>query len=120
VSKASKAGFEANTDGWPWDKLHEEIDEVRAAADTETHAGEEARARRVEEEFGDLLLAAAQLSYRLKIDAESALRAATAKFRRRFAHVERLLREQGRDLQAISTAEKEALWAQAKDEEDPS
>jgi uncharacterized protein YabN with tetrapyrrole methylase and pyrophosphatase domain len=42
---------------------------------------------------------------------------ATAKFRRRFAAVERQLREQGRDLLTISLEEKEALWQQAKGDE---
>ncbi len=117
VRKAVKAGFDSNDQQWPWAKLHEEIDEVRAATYAEAHADAQARLRRIEEEFGDLLLAAAKLSYRLKIDAESALRGATAKFRRRFAHVERTLREQGRDLTSLDTAEKEALWAQAKDDD---
>jgi tetrapyrrole methylase family protein / MazG family protein len=114
VRKASKAGFDSADVRRPWAKLHEEIDELRAAADTEEHADAAERARRIEEEYGDLMLAAAKLGYRLKVDAESALRAATAKFSRRFAHVERQLREQGHDLLAISTEEKEALWRQAK------
>ena len=78
------------------------------------YASDDSRARRVEEEYGDLLLAAAELGYRLKVDAESALRASIAKFRRRFALVERQLQEQDRDLPTMSTAEKEALWRQAK------
>jgi tetrapyrrole methylase family protein / MazG family protein len=117
VRKAVKAGFDSSDQQWPWDKLHEELDEVRAAASTEAHADDRARIRRVEEEFGDLLLATAKLGYRLKVDAESALRGATAKFRRRFVHVERQLHEQGRDLKSLDTAEKEALWAQAKDDD---
>jgi tetrapyrrole methylase family protein/MazG family protein len=117
VRKAVKAGFDSSDQEWPWDKLHEEIDEVRAAAYTEAHADDQARLQRLEEEFGDLLLAIAKLSHRLKVDAESALRAATAKFRRRFTHVERQLREQGRDLKSLDTAEKQALWAQAKDDD---
>ncbi|KPV52339.1 hypothetical protein SE17_16135, partial [Kouleothrix aurantiaca] len=75
-----------------------------------------ARAERVAVEFGDLLLAIAKLSMRLKLDAESALRGAIAKFRRRFAAMQRTLAEQGRDFTALSVPEKEALWAQAKDE----
>jgi tetrapyrrole methylase family protein/MazG family protein len=116
IRKASKAGFDTTDQVWPWDKLREEIDELHAAAHAEPHADAAARTQRIEEEFGDLLLAAAKLGYRLKIDAESALRAATAKFRRRFATVERQLQEQGRDLTTIGTAEKEALWRQAKHE----
>jgi tetrapyrrole methylase family protein/MazG family protein len=112
--KASKAGFDSEDLRRPWDKLREEVEELYAAAHSEPHADDRARAGRVEEEFGDLMLAAAKLGYRLDVDAESALRAATAKFRRRFGHVERLLEQQGRDLLTITTAEKEELWRQAK------
>jgi tetrapyrrole methylase family protein/MazG family protein len=118
IRKATKAGFDSDDQVWPWNKLHEEIDELHRAAHTEPHADAAARATRIEEEFGDLLLAASKLGYRLEVDAESALRVATAKFRRRFAAVERLLREQGRDLLTISVAEKEALWQQAKDDDE--
>jgi tetrapyrrole methylase family protein/MazG family protein len=116
IRKAAKAGFDSHEQAWPWDKLHEEIDELHQAAHSEAHADAAARAARLEEEFGDLLLAAAKLGYLLKTDAESALRMALAKFRRRFAAVERQLQEQGRELAAMSTAEKEALWQQAKTE----
>ena len=116
IRKASKAGFDSDDQDWPWNKLREEIDELHAAAHTESHADAAARTARIEEEFGDMLLAASKLGNRLKLDAESALRVATAKFRRRFAAVERQLREQGRALLTISLAEKEALWQQAKDE----
>lgn len=112
VRKAVKAGFDASDPQWPWDKLREEIDELRAVAPAAGPADE-----RAEEELGDLLLAVAKLSHQLKIDAESALRAATAKFRRRFAALERLLSEQGRDLKSIDTAAKLALWQQAKNEQ---
>jgi tetrapyrrole methylase family protein/MazG family protein len=117
IRKASKAGFDSADQDWPWNKLHEEIDELQRAAHAEQHADDAARATRIEEEFGDLLLAASKLGYRLQLDAESALRVATAKFRRRFATVERRLREQGRDLLTTSVGEKEALWQQAKDDD---
>ncbi len=116
VRKAAKAGFDSDDPQWAWEKLHEELNEVRAAATTEPYPDDAARAERVAEEFGDLLLAIARLSMRLKLDAESALRAAIAKFRRRFAAMQRVLAEQGRDFTALSVPEKEALWAQAKDE----
>ena len=116
VRKAAKAGFDSDDPYWAWEKLHEELNEVRAAATTEPYPDDAARAERVAEEFGDLLLAIARLSMRLKLDAESALRAAIAKFRRRFAAMQRVLAEQGRDFTALSVPEKEALWAQAKDE----
>ena len=117
IRKASKAGFDSADQAWPWNKLHEEIDELHRAAHAEQHADDAARATRIEEEFGDLLLAASKLGYRLKLDTESALRVAIAKFRRRFAAVERILGEQGGDLLSISLEEKQALWQQAKDDD---
>jgi tetrapyrrole methylase family protein/MazG family protein len=117
IRKASKAGFDSAEQDWPWNKLREEIDELHRAAHAEQHADAAARTQRIEEEFGDMLLAASKLGYRLKLDAESALRVATAKFRRRFAAVEYQLREQGRDLLTISLEEKQALWQQAKDDD---
>jgi tetrapyrrole methylase family protein / MazG family protein len=116
IRKAAKAGFDSDDQQWAWDKLHEEIDEIRAAAYHEPYANAAVRADRVEEEFGDMLLAAAKLAFGLKIDSESALRVATAKFRGRFAAMERRLQAQGHDFTAMSTAEKEALWRQAKDD----
>lgn len=114
IRKAAKLGFDSDDMQWIWDKLHEEIDEVRRAAFEEQHADAAARASRVEEELGDLLLAGAKLSYQLKADAESALRAANAKFRRRFTRVQQLLQQQGRALPELADAEKEAVWQQAK------
>lgn len=115
IRKAAKAGFDTDEQEWPWQKLHEEIDEVRAAAFAEPHANATARERRLEEEFGDLLLAAVKLSSKLQIDAESALRAAGAKFRQRFAAMQQLLAQQGRELRALTDAEKAAFWQAAKE-----
>jgi tetrapyrrole methylase family protein/MazG family protein len=114
IRKAAKAGFDSDNPQWAWDKLHEELNEVRAAATTEPYRDNATRARRVEEEFGDLLLAVTKLAYRLSLDAESALRAAIAKFRQRYAAMQHLLEAQGRTMAALSVPEKEALWVQAK------
>jgi uncharacterized protein YabN with tetrapyrrole methylase and pyrophosphatase domain len=62
-----------------------------------------------------MLLAAAKLANRLHVDSEGALRAAAAKFRRRFAAMEQALREQGRGFHDLGVPEKEALWRAAKD-----
>jgi tetrapyrrole methylase family protein/MazG family protein len=116
IRKASKAGFDSDDIQWIWNKLHEEIDEIRRAAFEETHADAAARARRVEEEFGDLLLAASKLAFRLQVDSESALRSATAKFRHRFTAMERRLGERGGDFKSMTADELEALWREAKDD----
>jgi tetrapyrrole methylase family protein/MazG family protein len=111
--KAAKAGFDWDDVQDAWDKLHEEIGEIREAAEAAQLTDAE-RARRLEDEFGDLLLIAAKLAWWLHVDAESALRKAGAKFRRRYAHVERQVQQQGRDLRELSIVEKAALWKEAK------
>lgn len=102
--RAARVGFD-----WPdvqgvLDKLVEELHEVHQAAE-----GEE-RAR----EIGDLLFAVANLARWYKVEPESALREANARFRQRFTYIERTAREQGRSLADLTVEEMEALWQQAK------
>ena len=108
-SKAAKAGFD-----WPdveglFEKLQEEIAELKA----ELKKPAEAEQSRVEEELGDLLFTAVNLARHLKVDAESALRAANAKFRARFRAME--ASAGGFDaLASLTPAELDALWNRAK------
>jgi len=92
-------------------KLQEEIGELQievGKVDTAEHA-------LVEEELGDLLFTVTSLARHLKVDAESALRVANAKFRRRFRAIEQAAG--GFDaLAALGPAELDALWNQAKKE----
>jgi MazG family protein len=116
LTRAAKLGRRAAGVGFDWTaasdvmlKLDEELDELRRAmADRD--------AARASEELGDLLFTIAQLGRHLDADAEGALRAANAKFERRFRHVEAALAAQGRTPQQAGAAELEALWAQAKRE----
>ena len=111
--KASVAGFDWADAQDCWNKLHEEIGEIQEAAQA-TYLSDAARARRLEDEFGDLFLIAAKLAWWLHVDAESSLRMACAKFRRRFTYLEQRAQQQGHDLKAMSVAEKIALWEEAK------
>jgi nucleoside triphosphate diphosphatase len=106
--RAARIGFD-----WPdaravIPKLAEEIAELEAELD------QGADAAVVEEEMGDLLVAAANLARKLEIEPETALRRATAKFERRFRRVEELATERGigPDLDAL-----EALWREVKQKE---
>jgi len=120
-SKAAKVGFD-----WPdaqgvFEKLQEEIDELTAemekAKTAELTRSEEKKETRIEEELGDILFTAVNLARHLKVDAESALRGANAKFRTRFGAME--TSAGGFDaLASLIPAELDALWNRAKLEDD--
>ena len=119
--RAAKLGRRAARVGFDWpdarevrSKVLEELHEMDAAhaAASAGEAGEGAGA--VAEELGDLLFSIVNWSRHLKLDAEAALRSANAKFERRFAAMESLARARSLDLQALSAAEWDALWREAK------
>lgn len=108
--RVARFGFD-----WPetdrvFAKVQEELDEVR-----EAHA--EGDAAHVEEEMGDLLFVVVNLARHLGVAPEAALRAANAKFTRRFQYIEQRLAEQGQALQDTPLATLDALWDQAKAQE---
>jgi nucleoside triphosphate diphosphatase len=124
--RAAKLGKRAGRVGFDWptasgvrEKVLEELREVDAAAEAAAQAaggaagGAEAAAH-VTEEVGDLLFAVANWARHLGADPESALRAANAKFERRFECMERLARARGLTLTALSLEEWEALWRESK------
>ncbi|MCQ4167207.1 nucleoside triphosphate pyrophosphohydrolase [Tahibacter harae] len=106
--RAAAVGFD-----WPdaapvFDKLHEELDEVRA----EFAGGDPAR---LSDEIGDLLFVCVNLARHAKVDVSAALRGANAKFERRFRRMEQLAGEGG--LAALDLAAQDRLWDAAKAEE---
>lgn len=103
--KAKKAGFDWSDAQGAVDKLSEELSELKEAI---------AQNANVEEELGDLLFAAVNVSRFVGSDPEEALNAATEKFISRFAKVEALAAAQGRDMKEMSLAELDQLWEQAK------
>ena len=68
----------------------------------------------VTEEFGDLLFVMANLARHMQVDPEAALRAANAKFTRRFGRIESWLAEAGRSPDQSDLAEMDGLWDEAK------
>lgn len=121
-TKAARVGFDWRNVEEIFDKLHEEIEELRAAiresAPTETSPEsdeeKEAAHTRVREEVGDLLFAAANIARHLQVEPEAALKLTNRKFRRRFRHIERGLKARGREPGAATIEEMEELWQEAK------
>ena len=108
--RAARVGFDWPDTGDVLDKITEEAEELREAAQSLTHD-------KIEEEFGDLLFVMANLARHMKVDPESALRAANAKFTRRFARIEAHLAAAGKTPDESDLAEMDALWNRAKAEE---
>lgn len=112
LSRADKVQTRASAVGFDWpdaepvfDKVAEELDELRAAAGDPELATEE---------LGDVLFAVVNLSRHLGVDPEIALARANDKFAARFRLVERLAAERGAALRELSLAELDALWDEAK------
>ncbi|OWU84853.1 nucleoside triphosphate hydrolase [Oceanicola sp. 22II-s10i] len=109
-NRAARVGFDWPGAGDVLDKLTEEAAELVEARD---RLGPE----EIEEEFGDLLFVVANLARHLKVDPEGALRAANAKFTRRFNRIEEKLEAIGKTPRDSDLAEMDALWDEAKAEE---
>ena len=110
-TRASTVGFDWNSPEPVLDKLHEEIDEVRA----ELRDG--ADPARLVDEVGDVLFVGVNLARLAKVDYSTALRGANAKFERRFRRMETLAAADGRRLDGMTLAEQDAYWDRAKAEE---
>jgi tetrapyrrole methylase family protein/MazG family protein len=115
--KAAKAGFDWPDIGGVLDKLEEELEETRVAiAALEAAQGRATEAPReaLEGELGDLLFSVTNLCRFLKVDPSVALQGANAKFVKRFSHVEKRMRETGREMSAGNLKAMDAFWEEAK------
>ena len=105
--KPVAVGFEWPDEAGVWAKVAEEIEEFKEAETSED----------CELEFGDILFALVNVARWNGVDAENALRATCAKFRRRWSFMEGAAWARGERLEDLSTDEQEELWQQAKDVE---
>lgn len=116
-TKAARVGFDWQRIEDIFEKLEEEIGELRAAIQTHVNSNSEADHARVREEIGDLLFAATNIARHLEVEPEAALKLTNRKFRRRFGFIETKLRERGQAFDATTLDEMESLWQEAKENE---
>jgi nucleoside triphosphate diphosphatase len=108
--RAASVGFDWTTPGDIVDKIQEEVDELREVVDAAGPVDE----RRAEEEMGDLLFSIANLSRKLGIEPETALRKASDKFTKRFGVLEKSVHESGRAMNEMTLEDLEAEWQRVK------
>jgi nucleoside triphosphate diphosphatase len=110
-SRAAAVGFDWAKADQVIDKIEEEARELREVVE---QVGQVGQAERAEEEMGDLLFAIANLSRKLGVEPEAALRRANDKFRDRFGHVEARITARGERMQDKSLDELDAEWRAVK------
>lgn len=113
-TKAARVGFDWQRVDDIFDKLHEEIDELREAIKDHSDSRDEASHTRVREELGDLLFAATNIARHMQVEPEAALKLTNRKFRQRFNYIEQKLQEREQRFEDTSLDELEALWEEAK------
>lgn len=109
--KAKQVGFEWETKDQVWEKVEEEIKELKEVIDT----GQQAK---VEEEFGDVIFSLINYARFLQVDAENALELTNKKFIHRFSQMEKQALKEGKDLSKMSLSEMDNIWNSVKQHPD--
>lgn len=109
--KARQVGFEWENKEQVWQKVEEEMSELKEVTDT-------GQPEKVEEEFGDLVFSLINYARFLQVDAENALERTNKKFIHRFTQMEQLALGQGKNLDTMSLAEMDAIWNSIKRQSD--
>lgn len=109
---AAKVGFDWDNRRHIFEKLDEEVGELRAAIDGNDKA-------EIDEEVGDLLFVIVNLARHLDVEPETALKKANRKFRRRFKFIEDGLKERKRTIEEADLDEMDELWNAAKAQDRP-
>ena len=117
LSRAVKLQKRMAQVGFDWPEALPVVDKVREELDEVLEAMSENDPQAISEELGDLLFVVTNLARHLKVDPESALRAANAKVERRFRFIEQALREAQRPIENCTLDELDALWGEAKKQE---
>lgn len=105
--KARNVGFDWDDRKNVWDKVHEEIDELKAELENDDMS-------KAEREFGDVLFSLVNAARLYHINPDTALEHTNRKFISRFGYVEKKAKEQGREINDMTLGEMDELWNEAK------
>jgi MazG family protein len=112
--KAKQTGFEWDTKEQVWEKVEEEINELKVAVHNRETAGAEADTKQlqaeVEDEFGDVVFSLINYARFLQVDAENALERTNKKFIHRFTQMEQQALQSGKSLGDMTLQEMDAIW----------
>jgi MazG family protein len=117
-TKAARVGFDWENVAAIFDKVQEEIGELREAIQDHASSRDETHHARVREEIGDLLFAVTNIARHMQVEPEAALKLTNRKFRRRFRYIEEKLRERNQTFETTTLDEMESLWQEAKEIDD--
>jgi len=115
-TKVARVGFDWKNVEQIFEKMHEELDELREAMSAHAGSNDEADHTRVREELGDLLFVITNIARRLNVEPEAALKLSNRKFRKRFGYIEKKLRERDLKFDETTIDDLEELWQEAKKE----
>lgn len=110
--KARGVGFDWEHAGQVWEKVLEEMEELKM------EVASEASHKRTEEEFGDLLFALVNYARFIGVNPENALERTNKKFIKRFGQLEKEVREAGLSIKKMNLAEMDAFWNKIKEREE--
>ncbi len=116
--KASQVGFDWNNNSDVFNKILEEIDELKAEFDkyekNKNLADNRELLSNIESEIGDLLFSIVNFSRKMNIDPEASLTITINKFKERFSYIEKSLRKRNKTLRETSLEDMDLLWEESK------
>lgn len=114
LMRAQKVQKKASSCGFDWEDISGVLEKVKEEAEELAEAADEKSKKKIAEEYGDLLFSAVNLGRFLKVDSEVALTDATNKFIKRFAEMEKMAENSGKDFAELSAQKMDDLWKKAK------
>ena len=112
--QASKLGFDWEGISGAFDKLDEEVSELKAELTNKSKADIKANIGEIEKELGDCMFALVNVARKLNLDAETATLTCVHKFKSRFGYIEEQLEAAGKQLEDSDITEMDTLWEAAK------